>query len=206
MIERTIAQSPKKKLKNKKNGNSGTRGVNYEVNASSSNWSKSIRNPETCTTRIRMPPKSTTAFQRYNTTQKQHISPTLAPHIPTWLLENIRLVHTYNPHYDWGWGVEHRWQGACENPSTKCKKKPQQQQQQQHNAHKNTNGETCCIHKYITWNALTTATLSPTKELTVEDLPTPPLPTTRTVSESTLRCRSLPRMECNAVCVATGNC
>lgn len=62
------------------------------------------------------------------------------------------------------------------------------------------------FNKYITWNALTTATLSPTKELTVEDLPTPPLPTTRTVSESTLRCRSLPRMVCNAVCVATGNC
>jgi len=56
------------------------------------------------------------------------------------------------------------------------------------------------------WNALTTATLSPTRELTVELFPTPPFPMTTTVKLSTFCCRSLPSMLISAVCVATGNC
>lgn len=56
------------------------------------------------------------------------------------------------------------------------------------------------------WKALTLATLSPTMELTVDDLPTPPFPITRIVNVLTFSSLSLPRSSCRLVWVAAGNC
>jgi hypothetical protein len=64
--------------------------------------------------------------------------------------------------------------------------------------------ERACWKAFVVsdWNALTTATFSSIRELTVELFPTPPFP----ITSATFCYRSLRRMLISTVCIAIGNC